>query len=162
MRPWVVLVCAMAGPAAADTAFDATPLEACLREAPGRTEKLGCIGQAAEACWQADGNTAPTNAGPCMGKEYAWWQERVDINLAVLRLHGGLAEAERRTLGWPTDVLDSLAAAQATWLAYREEACGYVAALWGPGSGQAVAWMECMMRRTAEHAFWLDERLDDE
>ena len=79
--------------------------------------------------------------------------------LVELRGRAGGTDADHRGLGWTASAVESLDAAQKAWEAYRDRSCDYVTAVWGPGSGQGPAWMDCVLQRTAEQSLWLEERL---
>ena len=156
-----LLLVALLGPGAvwADEVFDPAPVEACLEGAASRGEALDCVGRGARACWEAEGSSAPIIVGPCLGAENAYWEARMAAALEELRDRAGQTDADHGGLGRPASAVESLDGAQAAWESFRDAACDYVTAVWGPGSGQGPAWMACVLQRTAEQALWLEERL---
>ncbi len=109
----------------------------CLAEGRG----AACIGTGAAACLAAD--VAP-GAGICAAAEMEVWS-------------GYLAEAEGALAR-----MDALAGQEMSLVdvaqafdTYRTLACEAAGAAWPGMSGSGVAWAECRMRVTAEHALRL-------
>ena len=137
--------------------FDAEALAFCLQ---GAADASTCIGTGAQACWQDD--PATMTVGLCYAAEFEFWDAarklleaelapqdvRIDDELQDLRGER-LADAARG------DVI-------AAWPVYRDARCDYVTARFGSGSGAGPAWMECLMRVTAEHVIWLQKLAREE
>ncbi len=146
---------ALAGTAGADEpSFDPAPTAECLAAGEG----AACIGRAARACWGDDPVTM--TVGLCFGEEHAWWEARMAAARAALKERDIAWDLGQREHDFPSEAFEQGKAAQAAFLAYREERCAYVAAIWGPGSGSGPAWAECMMRATAEHVLWLEDWIE--
>lgn len=110
-----------------------------------------CIGQMADACKEGEeGGWSTLGISQCNLAEAGVWDEYLNA----------VYQETFATLGkWDADDaqqspefakrVDALRDAQRSWIAFRDDECGLVYALWGTGSMRNIAASDCQMRMTA-------------
>ena len=149
MKYLAAILLSIAAPCAIaqDITFSPTPLIECEAE-PG--EPRNCVGMAMEECWanSADGYSSPVMAA-CGWAEAGYWQTRLEeAETALSHREEGL-------------VLDQFNIMQSAWRDFREAQCDYFSAKRDTPSSHNAARAGCMIYATAEHVFYLEQRLKE-
>lgn len=154
---WMAL---WAMPAVAE--IDTTPYEAgfdaCIEEAVGRTELLGCIGQPSRACQQTEDDGSSTIGMMfCALMERELWDAK--LNVVYQEQVQFAADIDRKTMEYGqaefANLEDSLRDAQRAWIPFRDAQCSLEYAQWGAGSMRQIAGATCHRNMTAERAIYL-------
>ncbi|MGR3467574.1 MAG: lysozyme inhibitor LprI family protein [Shimia sp.] len=132
---------------AQDLYVDTGLIENCLASEP----RHACIGRTAAACIDSGG--AGAVVGYCYGQELDYWDELLNIFYRDARDAARARDAEEGDVPWL--VAPPLLQMQREWIAYRNQRCETVGALYGGGTGAGRAGTECRMRATAEQVFVL-------
>lgn len=146
--PLLGLIVATAAAAQDSPPFGAQALEACVAE-----RGAACIGQGATDCIAAAGSTS---AGVCLGAEAAFWRGRVARAEGALRDLEPQVRARAQRLGLAVPSVDAVAQRFAD---YRDAACGWRVAQWD-GMHPGPEEMACILHLTAQHALWLEDRVN--
>ncbi len=137
---WVFLL--LAGPLAAQDAFDIGATKACMENAISHEERQYCVGASSRGCMEHLEDMA--GMARCAVQETAWWEARMDENI---RLISEGTEAD-------TAQVKALLRMQAAWGAYRESHCAFEQAFaFEPEAVQA----ECMLWLTGDQAVYLED-----
>lgn len=136
--------------AAQELQFTPQPTQTCL-DAGQRYET--CIGEAANACIEANGYATVVESG-CYAAEADWWDAR--LNAAYRRVRASARENDR--LGSPDAPAqaEALKQMQRAWIALRDATCAFEASQWGGGTGAGPAYAHCLMWQTAQQARYLE------
>ena len=138
------MLLALAGPGMAQVVFDPAPLAACGSEA--------CVGRAAEACMAATpGGESTVGMNGCLDAERAWWDDLLNREYARLREEAGRVPPGPD--GYRLE--DGLRDMQRAWIAFRDAACGFRAAIYAGGTIQSTVTYDCHLRETARQALSL-------
>ncbi len=148
-----IVICGLflPAPAVADALnFDAETMETCLVASDGAAEMQSCIGMAAAACINGEGQDIPLITA-CYAAEARYWQENltedgahlIETSRTAPEFYGaspgvGLAGADVVTQG----------------AAYIDAVCGLTRLQWSPDMDPVYAELsvaECQMRMTGEH-----------
>ncbi len=117
-------------------------LNAAREAAPAQAES--CIGAAATACMQAEGNQSTAVMVECYGREADAWDAR--LNAAYKKALAG---------GEGADVAEGYRKTQRAWIAFRDAACAQPGIVFnGTMAGPMGAY--CRMDMTARQAIWLE------
>jgi len=117
-------------------------LNAARDAAPAQAES--CIGAAATACIQAEGNQSTAVMVECYGREADAWDAR--LNAAYKKALAG---------GEGADVAEGFRKTQRAWIALRDAACAQPGIVFkGTMAGPMGAY--CRMDMTARQAIWLE------
>ncbi len=103
-----------------------------------------CIGVAATACIQAEGNTSTAVMTDCYGSEADAWDRR--LNAAYKRL---LSNGDGK------DVAEGLRKTQRAWMAWRDASCAQPSIVF-KGSMASPMSAYCRLGATARQAIWLE------
>lgn len=128
----------------------APAFEACLQDG----EPAACVGRAAEAC-RTSGEGGETTLGVtgCYQMEATLWSLAMARALNDARMRSLAADAEDAASGTVGSLfvrrVEALAAAQATWEAWRDAECAAVYAEWGAGSLRNPEAARCTMTLNA-------------
>ena len=153
-----------AGPGGAafaqDIRFTPEATETCLSSEEGG-HRISCPGLSAEACINATSDAYTTvGMSACFHLERDYWDARLNAAYGRLMANETAIDADAKTYGYSAPPrAEPLRDMQRAWIAYRDAACGYIAATWGGGTGTGPAYAECLMRRTAEQTLLLEDRL---
>ena len=113
-----------------------------------------CVGDAANACMTAtEGGETTVGMNGCLDAEGAVWDAILNEEYARLR-----TEAEAVPPG-PGDyrLADGLRDMQRAWIAFRDAACGFRAAIYRGGTIMSTVTYDCLLRETARQAMSLRE-----
>lgn len=154
------LILVAAGPAfaQADIGFPAGMVDGCSATNGGAL----CVGLGTTACLSEAG---PQSVGLCLGAENAYWLARIAAAEGQLRAAEAEVVAQAARLGMPAPSMDEIAAGFA---AYRTAACLWRAAqeegaqeegMQEEGMHMGPEEIDCQMRLNAQHAFWLEARV---
>lgn len=105
-----------------------------------------CLGQAAQGCTAAAGDTTVAIVA-CIGAETLVWDDLLNTEY----------KARRAELTAP-GLNDKLLAAQRAWIAFRDAECGLEVARWGDASASRIVGANCMMEMTAARAAQLRDK----
>lgn len=142
--------------AAQDIAFSPDQTQSCLDAGGGET----CIGLSAEACTDTPDGYTTVGMGFCFGKEWDWWDARLNAVYQSLREADAGVDAEMKDIGATVpEMVPALRDMQRTWIAYRDALCDYERTQWGGGTGQGPATAACLMAETARQTLVLEARL---
>ena len=149
----VLLVCALAAPAAADRhlAHYMDGIDICLANTD---DGWLCIGAGSENCMQREEAGMSTHGMvQCMGAERDAWDRL--LNAEYRRARDLAAGLDARDKEWAPDYAvraEQLRDAQRAWIPFRDANCAMEAGAWGEGTFAQVLMAECHMRMTAERA----------
>ena len=147
------------GPGAAqDILFEERHTVACLQEAVSEEEIIACAGASATVCMEATpegGSTIGMSA--CIGREFDWWDERLNAVYQELRAAERAEDEEMADLPGAPNQVEALRQMQLAWVNFRDATCAYERAQWGGGTGGGPATMACLMRMTAEQTIYLEQ-----
>lgn len=148
-----VLFLLTAGPVIAqEPAYSDASTESCLQEAVGKAEQFACIGASARQCMSDDPSGSATPVVTyCLAREHDFWDRRLNVEYTAQMTS---ARADDPAYA------DALQALQRAWIVFRDARCNAVAVAWGPGTGRSPAFMECLMRSTAEQTLLLEGTLN--
>ena len=149
----LAMFCAGSAMAQDGLTYSCAPTETCLTRNSNWEDRRACIGQAAEACVEATGYATPVLSG-CASRELDDWDARLN---AVYR--DARAQAQRRDAdafsGAPSQA-EAIRDMQRAWIPFRDATCTYEASQWGGGTGAGPAYVNCLLRLTAEQALYLE------
>lgn len=151
----------LGGPAwaQADLPFSPQATEMCLRQAAGPAREI-CVGLSAAACMETPEGYTTVGMSTCLGREFAYWDTRLDAAYRSLLESDGRTDAEMADLGSAAPPLvPALREMQRAWIGFRDAACAYERAQWGGGTGGGPASAHCAMTITARQALALEDRI---
>lgn len=125
----------------AEQLTDRQKIDQCLAAVTNAaSDPRACVGVVADPCLEALGGAAREEATTCMERETSIWTEHLQASVKEL---GTL-------LG--KDAPASLTAVQESWVAYREQRCGFGTILY-PESDFALVWRAtCLLEETGRRA----------
>ena len=134
------------------TTADADLMTACLADLSDPSSKqTDCIGTASNVCMDTEeGGYSTIGMVQCTARETDWWDSRLNTSYTKL---GETLDA---------DLFTTLQQAQRTWIAYRDQSCGFEYDFWGNGSMRSIAHASCMLDETARRAETLWRYLNPE
>jgi uncharacterized protein YecT (DUF1311 family) len=134
------------------TTADADLMTACLADLSDPSSKqTDCIGAASNVCMDTEeGGYSTIGMVQCTARETDWWDSRLNTSYTKL---GETLDA---------DLFTTLQQAQRTWIAYRDQSCGFEYDFWGNGSMRSIAHASCMLDETARRAETLWRYLNPE
>jgi uncharacterized protein YecT (DUF1311 family) len=152
---------ALAAPVMAqpDLPFSPAETEACLLRAEGPSRAV-CVGLSAAACIDTPDGYTTVGMSICLGKEFDYWDGRLNAAYQALLAEDGRVDAEMADLGSAAEpMVPALREMQHAWIAFRDASCAYERTQWGGGTGGGPASVDCAMRLTAAQALVLEDRL---
>ncbi|AEQ52865.1 lysozyme inhibitor LprI family protein [Pelagibacterium halotolerans] len=139
------------------TTADADLMTVCLAdlaeaESPEAVHRqTDCIGAASNVCMDTEeGGYSTVGMVECTARETDWWDSQLNASYTTL---GETLDA---------DLFATLQDAQRTWIAYRDQSCGFEYDFWGDGSMRSIAHASCMLEETARRAETLWRYLNPE
>ncbi|WP_339645636.1 lysozyme inhibitor LprI family protein [uncultured Pelagibacterium sp.] len=134
------------------TTADADLMTACLADLSDPSSKqTDCIGAVSNVCMDTEeGGYSTIGMVQCTARETDWWDSRLNTSYTKL---GETLDA---------DLFTTLQQAQRTWIAYRDQTCGFEYDFWGNGSMRSIAHASCMLDETARRAETLWRYLNPE
>ena len=153
-----------AGP---DPADHAALVDLCLDEAAARQSQEqppaweSCVGLASGACMEAPGGSSTVGTSTCLRQEYEIWERRLNATYQAVLAASEATDKEMAELGSAAEAeAPFLREMEQNWISFRDNACAYERSRWGGGTGGGPAAVDCMMRLTAQHYFWLRQYED--
>ena len=151
----IVLLAALAGPVAAqELVFSSDAVEQCMAV---NTDPRQCIGASANACMQAtDGGETTVGMGGCLGREWQFWDTRLNAVYKQAMSGAKSIDAELEDLGSSAPKqAPALRDMQRAWISFRDAKCDFERSQWGGGTGGGPATVACLMSTTGEQTLYL-------
>jgi uncharacterized protein YecT (DUF1311 family) len=148
------------GALAQDLPFTPEATEACLAAAD--VAPADCIGASAGVCMDSPDGYTTVGMSMCLGKEVAYWEDRLNAAYGTLLAMEEAVEADLRAIGSSApSPAEALGAMQSAWIAFRDASCLYEYSQWGGGTGGGPAGADCTMRMTGAQALMLESLIFD-
>ncbi|WP_158968358.1 lysozyme inhibitor LprI family protein [Chachezhania sediminis] len=128
----------------------------CYATAEGDDARRLCIGKSTNECMDAPGGSTTIGIGACLQDEAGWWDRLLNTTYKDAMGRAATSDAMMKEDG--IDVpsqAEALRTMQRSWIAFRDDKCAYVASLWTNGTGASTAFVDCLLRTTAEQAIFL-------
>jgi len=89
----------------------------------------------------------------CASREADWWDAMLNAEYQARRAEARRFDAD--TGARPLPSAEALRDMQRAWITFRDATCSFEASQWGGGTGANPAFLNCIMRMTAEQALYL-------